>query len=61
MAAGQDDRGAVAVALATAAALGADFAAAKVPDTPANRALFTRIKAEIKGFPEGVAPDVPPE
>jgi hypothetical protein len=56
-----DDRGAVAIKLTTAAGLGADFAAAGVPDTAENRALFARIKADVAKLPPGVIPDVPAE
>jgi len=53
--------GEIATALEVAAATGADFAAAHVPDTPANRALFAKIKAEIAALPAGVVADVPRE
>jgi hypothetical protein len=48
----------VAVTLAGAAELGADFPPG-VPDTPGNRALFEEIRASIAAMPEGVSPDLP--
>lgn len=50
--------GDVVTTLAGAAALGAGFPPT-VPDTPANRALFEQISAEIAAMPEGVMPDLP--
>jgi hypothetical protein len=57
----RSDQGEVAAALGVAAATGADFTAAGVPDTPGNRDLFARIQAEIADLPAGVMPDIPPE
>jgi hypothetical protein len=53
--------GEVAVRLNIAAAQGADFAAARVPDTPGNRAMFARMQAFIVGLPKGAALDIPPD
>jgi hypothetical protein len=50
----------IAVTLAGAAALGAEFPAA-VPDTPANRALFEAIRADIEAMPAGTVADLPQE
>ena len=47
--------------LATAVTLGADFAAAGVPDTPENRRLFAAIKADHAKLRPGVIVDIPPE
>jgi hypothetical protein len=51
----------VAVRLNIAAAQGADFAAAQVPDTPENRAMFDRMKSFIAGLPDGAVLDIPPD
>jgi hypothetical protein len=48
----------VAVTLTGAAALGADFPPG-VPDTPENRRLFERIRADIAAMPKGTVVDVP--
>jgi hypothetical protein len=53
--------GGVAAKLATAVALGADFAAAGVPDTPGNRAMFESIKADHAKIPAGSVVAIPPE
>jgi hypothetical protein len=44
--------------LTGAAALGSGFPPS-VPDTPANRALFEQISAEIDAMPDGTVVDLP--
>jgi hypothetical protein len=51
-------QGEVAATLAGAVALGAGFPSA-VPDTPENRDLFARIKADVAAMPPGTIVDLP--
>lgn len=53
-------RGEVAVVLTGAAAAGGGFPPS-VADTPANRALWEEISAQVKAMPEGTIVDIPPD
>lgn len=55
------ERGEVAQAMLKAAALGRDFAAAGVPDTPRNRELFAQIASEIAHAGPGTVVEIPPD
>jgi hypothetical protein len=51
--------GDTAVLLLNAVLNGQDYPPDGVPDTPANKALYAQIAADVDAMPGGVLPDVP--